>query len=73
MSDAYRDLVKKAKDHNFEFHSYALPEERVFKAVIHDIPITYELQDVLNELQEQGITTTNITRMKAGSGGKSTI
>ncbi|GBP60593.1 Nucleic-acid-binding protein from transposon X-element [Eumeta japonica] len=51
-----------------QFHTYALEEERKIKAVIRGIPVDFALDDIKNDLVNQGFPVLSVHRMSRRDG-----
>lgn len=63
-STDFRNLTKLLKEDKKEFFTYTLDEDKTFRAVIRGIPTNMPEEAITNDLNEQGIKTLSVQRMK---------
>lgn len=64
----YRKLRKLMENHQYEYFTHQLKQERNLKVVIRGVLIELEEERINEDLEEQGYTATKITRMNGKNG-----
>lgn len=59
----YRAIVKAFRAKHAAFHTYQLPEDKAYRAVIRGLHSSIAPEDITKELQERGFTVRNVTNV----------
>jgi hypothetical protein len=59
----YRAIVKAFRDKQAAFHTYQLPEDKAYRAVIRGLHSSIATDDIKQELQERGFTVRSVTNV----------
>lgn len=65
-TDDFRSASKLLKDKKYEFHTFSMKEERVFKYVIRGLPSETSTDDIAAELKDLGMPIKTVIQMKSG-------
>ncbi|GBO98595.1 Nucleic-acid-binding protein from transposon X-element [Eumeta japonica] len=61
--ETFRSLNKYLVDSKVQFHTYALEEERMIKAVIRGIPTDFPIEEIQTDLRAQGFPVHSVHRL----------
>jgi hypothetical protein len=62
-SDDFRALTLLLEERNVPFHSFALPEAKMLRAVLRTVPVEIGLDGVQSDLMDQGLEPIKVSRM----------
>lgn len=62
-ADDYRKMTSLLKTENHEYHTYALPEDKLLRVVIRGIAEGVDSREVEEDLKRQGFAPTSVQRM----------
>lgn len=60
----YRQMYKLLNNEGFQFHTYELKSEKLFKVVIRGLPNVLKKEAIAEDLKNQSYPVTKITRMR---------
>ena len=64
--ETYRTLIKHFKDTDIYYHTYQIKEERAYRLVIKYLHHTTEIEDIRQDLLQQGHVARNIEMLITG-------
>jgi len=63
-SETYRSLIKHFKETDIYYHTYQIKEERVYRVVLKYLHYTTEIEDIRQDLLQQGHVARNIVNVR---------
>lgn len=64
-SNDYRKIIRFFDSQKLEYHTYQLPSEKLLHVIIKGIPEQIDVEDVKNDLMDQGFNPVTISRLRS--------